>query len=107
MLPLVIEDIILEYMYGNDHFDKFKKCLDQIKEIKFLKEAEHIPECETYATVNSKNSKETSYFYHYETGELEVENSYNDSSYFHQYWLFDRNKLVEFTERKQNIQIED
>ena len=90
-LPLEIENLILEYKYSAEHFDKFKNC------IKIIKSITHKYYTYDEDGINMHESEKilgnivTSYYLH--NNYLEVDTYEQGSTKCMKYWCFEGNKI--------------
>lgn len=90
-IPLDLENLILEYKYGLEHYDKFRFCLNEIKIIKCDYKS-FVEDGEIYTESTRYYKKKVSSYYICKFHD-EIETSEKDSSTWQKYWLIANGKL--------------
>lgn len=97
-LPLVIEHFILDDKLGLEsyelHYKKMKKCIKEINKINHSYMYDIERECNE--TLVLKFGTET-YYYIHDSGDDEIETSYVNADVFLKYYLFEKNRLTQYT----------
>ena len=101
-LPLVIEEIIMNYADGATHYDKFKKSLEEIKKTKYKITNDKIGDNDIISTMKRDGKLSFYRLGQDENGNkfLEAENSLIKSKTWIKYWCFSYGKLEVFDEIK-------
>ena len=98
MLPLVIENLIIDYKMGLNsalkHQTQMIKCCKEIHKIEHSYKYDEESEC--HETTLRKNNMETIYYIHTNINLDEIEMGLKDSTQCTKYWCFQDDRLDEY-----------